>query len=217
MPRGKETAETAEENGMQDMEGTGTGDDAATAAADVPPPPPASAGGDDRESIDSIRDILFGAQARQYEQRFTQLQEMLAKEVGDLREEMKKSFSSLEQYARKEIQSLSDQLKNERSERLDGADEAGEKMDHAVKMMEKKISRLDEKVVSGHSELRGQILEQSKELLDEIRNRSEKTAAELERAVRQLTEVKTDRLALANLFMELSMRLKDEFRIPGME
>lgn len=217
MARGKRSAETAEEIGMEDMEDTGTGDDAAAPPAAEPSPPPASAGSDDRESIDNIRDILFGAQARQYEQRFTQLQELVAKEVGDLREEMKKSFSSLEQYARKEIQSLSDQLKNERSERLDGADEAQEKMDHAAKMMEKKISRLDEKVVSGHSELRGQILEQSKELLDEIRSRSEKTAAELERAVQQLTEVKTDRLALANLFMELSMRLKDEFKIPGME
>jgi hypothetical protein len=47
-------------------------------------------------------------------------------------------------------------------------------------------------------------------LLDEIRQRNESLGALLETRVQELRHAKTDRSALAALFVELAVRLKDE-------
>jgi hypothetical protein len=39
----------------------------------------------------------------------------------------------------------------------------------------------------------------------------------LDKRVRELTDSKTDRAALATLFTEVALRLSDQFRIPGSE
>ena len=43
-------------------------------------------------NVDKIREILFGGQMRAYDRRFTRLEERLAKESADLREEAKNLF-----------------------------------------------------------------------------------------------------------------------------
>src|SRR5271157_4729295 len=50
----------------------------------------------------------------------------------------------------------------------------------------------------------------SRELLDEIRQRNDSISALLESRVQELRNAKTDRSALAALFVELAVRLKDE-------
>jgi gas vesicle protein len=66
-------------------------------------------------------------------------------------------------------------------------------------------------------QLREQILDQSKNIADEIRQKHEAITASLERATSELRDEKTDRAALASLFMEVAMRLNNEFKIPGAE
>ena len=67
------------------------------------------------------------------------------------------------------------------------------------------------------NELREQLLEQSKKLSDEIRQKHEDLLAALERESQELRFDKTDRAALAAMFTELAMRLNNEFYIPGSE
>ena len=56
------------------------------------------------ESLDKVRDILFGSQSREYEKRFARLEERLIKEAADLRVDLKKRFDTLEIYIKKEIE-----------------------------------------------------------------------------------------------------------------
>src|SRR2546423_13320751 len=44
------------------------------------------------ESLDKVRDILFGVQMRDYDHRFSQLEERLMREATLLREDVKKRF-----------------------------------------------------------------------------------------------------------------------------
>lgn len=62
-------------------------------------------------NIDKVRDILFGAQMRDYEKRFARLEERLQKATSDLKDDLKKRFDSLESYVKKEGESLIDQLR----------------------------------------------------------------------------------------------------------
>src|SRR5579863_8550038 len=71
------------------------------------------------ENLDKVRDILFGSQIRDNERRFSRLEERVAKETADLREESRKRLESLDGYVRKELQSLLERVKGEQSQRAE--------------------------------------------------------------------------------------------------
>ena len=192
--------------------------DATAAAAGVDEAKPqAGAKTQGGESLDKVRDILFGSQAREYEKRFARLEERLLKEASDLREELRKRFDSLEVYTKKEVESLAARLKAEHDQRTESNKEISRQLEGASGALEKRTSELDEHLTASQRELREQILDQSKSISDEIRQKHEAMAASLERATAELRDEKTDRAALASLFMEVAMRLNNEFKIPDAE
>src|SRR5208283_6132020 len=65
-------------------------------------------------NVDKIRDILFGSQMREYEKRFTRLEEQVAKSLDGIREDVKRRLDSLEAFTQQEVESLSQRLKNEK-------------------------------------------------------------------------------------------------------
>ena len=184
---------------------------------DVATTQPSDVEGEDAQSIEKVRNILFGAQTRQFEQKFDRLEALLQKEIANLRDETKMTFNSLENYIKKELATLTDQINTERDERTESAEVISQLLKDSSNNIEKKITKLDEKNVKSQRALQEQILQQSKELMTEIRAKHEEISASLEQSVNRLVEDKTDRLALANLFLEMSMRLKDEFDIPHLE
>lgn len=80
--------------------------------------------------------------------------------------------------------------------------------------LEKKIGQLDEQSSRTQRDLRQQILNQSKSLADDIRQKYEMLLSALDQQVEGLRKDKTDRSALADLFTELAMRLNNEFKLP---
>src|SRR5215212_4784716 len=68
-------------------------------------------------NIDKIRDILFGVQMRDYEKRFTRLEERLLKESQDLRDETRRRFDSLEAFIKSEFAAVTDRLQSEQRTR----------------------------------------------------------------------------------------------------
>ena len=166
------------------------------------------------ENIDKIRDILFGSKERQYEQKFSTIETAIHKEIGDLRNETKKALGSLENYVKKELASLTDQMRTEKDERLESNDALAGKIEEARRALDRKLSQLSDKTVAGQRDLQEQLLQQSKNLLEEIHDRHESLSADLERAATELRQDKTDRVELANMLMEVALRLKDEFELP---
>jgi hypothetical protein len=61
------------------------------------------------------------------------------------------------------------------------------------------------------------MLQQARELTEEIRARHDEIASMVEKRVTELRDGKTDRAALATLFTEVALRLSDQFQIPGSE
>jgi DNA repair exonuclease SbcCD ATPase subunit len=165
-------------------------------------------------NVDKIRDILFGNNMREYEKRFARLEERLTKSSEALRDDLKKRFDTLESYVREELESLGTRLKTEKSERAEGLKELTRESRDAAKAIEKKLSQLEEQVDAGHTELRSKILEQSKALGSQIQKAKDELEAALEHEAEALRTDKTDRAMLADLFTEMSMRLKDELELP---
>ena len=166
-------------------------------------------------NVDKIRDILFGANMRDYDKRFTRLEERLTKSSDALREDLKKRFDSLENFVREELESLSQRLKTEKSERSESLKELARESRDASKALEKKTSQIEELLSAAQGDLRSRILEQSKALGNQIQKSHEEMEAALEHEAETLRNEKTDRAQLADLLTEMALRLKDELELPG--
>jgi DNA anti-recombination protein RmuC len=168
-------------------------------------------------NVDKIRDILFGNQMRDYETRFARLEESLRKESADLRETTRKRVDALESFIKRELESLESRLKTEKDERTDSHRDLTADLKSTAAAISKKISDTEDQNDKSHRDLRKDLLQQSKDLGDEIRMKTEELASLLDRRVQELRTDKTDRAALASLFTEVALRLNDEFHMPSAE
>lgn len=161
-------------------------------------------------SLDKVRDILFGNQMREVERKFARLEERLIKECTNLRDENRKRLDSLESYFKTEIESLAKQVNNEQGERGQALKVLTEQHKNITISLENKLAQFEEKTINNQREMREQILNQSKNLHDDIRQKYEEILAALERDTQELRKDKTDRSTLAQLFTELAIRLNQQ-------
>jgi len=166
-------------------------------------------------NIDKIREIIFGSNMREYEQRFARLEEALKKESLDLRESTRRHLEALEAFVQKELAALEERLNTERNERSDSHSHLANDLSVASSAIYKKIGEVEDHEAQAKRELRNDLLQQSKELSDAIRNKSEELLELLERRAQDLEHGKTDRAALASMFNELALRLTDQFKVMG--
>jgi len=166
-------------------------------------------------NIDKIRDILFGSNMRDYEQRFARLEEALKKESTDLRETTRRHLEALESFVHKELAALEVRLNTERDERSESHTRLAAELSSASSTIHRKIGDLENHEAQAKREIRNDLLQQSKELTDAIRAKGEELIALLERRAAELHHAKTDRAALAGLFNEVALRLTDQFKVTG--
>lgn len=168
-------------------------------------------------NIDKIRDILFGVQMRGYEKRFARLEERLLKESTDLRDDTRKRFEALETFVKSEFEALTARLQSEQRTRDESIQGLSRELQGADQALERKLTQFDEQTTRSQRDLRQQILDQSKSMGDEIRQKHAELVTLVERETAELGHAKTDRASLASLFTEVALRLNDDFKIPGNE
>ena len=166
-------------------------------------------------NVDKIRDILFGTQMRDYDKKFSRFEERLLKETAELREEIKRRFASLETYIKNEVDALTVRQKAEKTERLEAIKELSRELQESNKAWEKKAGQLEDAAARAQRDLRQQILEESKRLAAEINEKHADVSRRLDKESAELRGSLTDRLALADLFTEVGLRLQNEFKLPG--
>lgn len=166
---------------------------------------------------DKIRDILFGTQMRDYESRFARLEETVVKETMEIRETNRRRFDQLEGYIRKEFEAVQSRIKSERDDRSDTAGRQSRELKELTESLSRRVRDLDDRVSGTERNLRDDLMQQAKNLTEEARERQEETASLLDRHFDELRGGKMDRAALSSLFNEVSLRLSDEFHIPGAE
>jgi thymidylate synthase len=165
-------------------------------------------------NIDKIRDILFGSQARDFDRRFSRLEERLVKDMSEMRDETRKKLDALEDYIKSEVKSLTERLVSEQNARLDAAKDLSGDLKELSHNFDRKITQLNEQSAKNESDLRQQILTQSKNLSEDIQKRHNEALDRLDREASEIREDKADRTAIANIFNEMALRLTNDFKIP---
>jgi hypothetical protein len=181
--------------------------------------PEGIAGGDSASvaSLEKVRDILFGSQMRDVDRRFARLEERLAKETRDLKDEIRKRLDALEAYANRENEALADRIRHEQGERTEAEARLARELADTARTFERRTAALEEQLSKSQREIRQQLLEQHQRLSDDTRQKIEEVLSALAREAHELRNDKTDRLALASLLKEMAMRLTGEFRLAADE
>jgi hypothetical protein len=170
---------------------------------------------DESGKVDRIRDILFGSQMRDYDGRFQRLDERLTREATDARADMQKRLEALENFLKGALESVSNRLNTEQSERGNAIEKLTRDLGETARTLELATKNLGEHTGGEIHALRQQLLDQSKALSDEIREKHGQVQADLGREAEQIRGAMTGREALAEMLSEVALRLKNEFHVPG--
>jgi len=163
--------------------------------------------------VDRIRDILVGSQMRDYDGRIQRIDERLNREAAEARASMQRRFDSLENFLKSEVESVSKRLNAEQSEDRTAVEKLGHDLGEMVKAFESKIKNLHDYAREIH-DLHRQLLEQSKALSVELKEKHEQMQAELNRNAEQVRTSMIGRQALAEILSEVAQRVKNESRSP---
>jgi hypothetical protein len=166
-------------------------------------------------SLDQVRDILFGQQSRDYERRFSRLEDRLVKDTADLREDVRKRVEVLEQFVRRETESLVERITRERDERVSGAQDLSRALKDATQAHDKRAADFDEQLARAQRDSRQQLLDQQNRLTDEIRQKADDLLTTIAREAGDLRAEKVDRGALAAMLSEVALRLNNQLTLPG--
>ena len=155
------------------------------------------------ESLDKVRDILFGSQMRAVETRLQGLEERLRGEHEALRSDFARQVESLDAFIRSEGQSLGERLAAERAKRTEELKALAAEIKEAIRALEKRHIKLEEAANLADASLRDQLLLQSTSAASELARLGERLTAELNRSHEELKSTKTDRAALSSMFADL--------------
>jgi DNA anti-recombination protein RmuC len=159
------------------------------------------------ESIEQVRDILFGAQMRTVDRRLAQLEQRFQRDLEDQNRELTKRLETQESWARKQVSSLEEKIKAERSKRTDDLKALSTEMKAGFRDLDKRLSSLDDATAKSDAELRDQILALTKTVSDDLRALGDRLTADIDRYVAELRFEKTDTASLVELFTDVARRL----------
>lgn len=164
------------------------------------------------ESLDKVRDILFGGQMRAVESRLQGLEERIMREQATMRTDFTKQLADLDASAKREAQTLGERLAAERAKRTEELKALSSEIKEILRSLEKRHVKLEELTTLSDAEIRDQILQQSRAISNEIERLSQRVTSDLNREVASLRNDKTDVSAIVSVFSDMATRLAGESR-----
>jgi hypothetical protein len=162
------------------------------------------------DSIDQIRDIIFGSQMKEYERRFRRLEEHNRQCIADLHAEVCQRLDAIEAFARKEFEAHGESLKSEESRRAEAFQVLADQLGDAVRALSGSIAAQAEKQAGEAQDLRQALTDLSQSLSEEIRRKHVESSQRLDQGIRELEEAKVARTALSEMLLDLAARLSGQ-------
>jgi DNA-binding ferritin-like protein len=165
-------------------------------------------------NIDQIRDIIFGAQSRDYDNRLDKMESDVALLQQDVRERLDQLKTSLSSDLKASIEALEKKLK---AFHFSAQEECADLRQHSDRMSKKfasSIQALDEALDSQTASLRGELVESRRMLEDDVNTLRDLMLEELERRFANLREGKVSKDDFAEALFALGMRIKGRDFIP---
>lgn len=157
---------------------------------------------DEASSLATIRDILFGEQVREVEQKRQHLQHELRESIDALRQSSTSQFERLYD----ELHKLRDLLGDERQARESDVNDSNQQ----ISQLSDSVKQIDQKHNDAEQALRESLLQETHKLDQQARSWYLEVSEKLERASKELKSDKTDRGDLAKMLRGVAEQLLDE-------
>ena len=179
----------------------------------APPDPPAPAlvsPSSPDESLDKVRDILFGAQAREFERRFALLEADLLRKTAEARAEADQRLEGLEAQLRQDVEQLADRIQSEHQARTQTLNAVTAELQKLTRQLDDKITQLDQHSTEAQEDLRQQLVDEAKLLSNQIEQQADDLKEALHHEAEQLDKNKLNRSDIAQMFSEMAKRFVGE-------
>ncbi|MDD5506846.1 MAG: hypothetical protein PHD25_00775 [Bacteroidales bacterium] len=157
------------------------------------------------ERISKIRDILFGNNMSEYEERFNSLEERMNNSFRSLNKELTTKGEALELYAKQEFQSLIGEMKKEHADRCSETEKLRKDVDDLLKQLHKN----SEEQATTMREMRDVFLQQLKNTSKEFQDSLMEMKLELKKQLAEIQLAKMDRNTLAAMLTEMAYTLSN--------
>lgn len=147
-------------------------------------------------SLETVRDILFGAQVKQANERDQQLEKLINTRADSVQKSLDSQMKSVENTIKK----LEERLAKD-------AEQTAIKVEQRFKQVEDSIKSLDQRSQASQQEMYDELVAANAALERDAKSWNEDLAKELENVHTQLKDSKTDRLTLANLLTDMAASL----------
>jgi hypothetical protein len=175
------------------------------------------------ESLDQVRDILFGGQMRMVDARLRSLEDRLLQEQASLRTDMNRLVNELDAAVKRDLAQHADRLATERAKRAEEFKALRAELKESFRSMERRQQKMEEAAGMADAELRDQLLKQGATLSAEVAKQgtalsaelarmSQKQSDDLDRATAALRADKLDTASLATALSDLATRLTSTAR-----
>jgi len=162
------------------------------------------------DNVDKIRDILFGNQMREVDQRFAALEKSLAKDLAALRNENAMQIESLKTFIEGEMEILGSRLAAEETTRIENIDDLEGQLKQQVKQIDKKIADTNKALDKNSSDTNQKILKQSQDFGKELGDQIGEARERMDTQRQELSAAKVDKLVLAEVLNNMALQINPE-------
>ena len=164
----------------------------------------------EQDNVDKIRDILFGNQMRDFDRKFSHLEERIASDLAAMRKENANQMDSLQAYVDSEVEILTSKLSSEERIRIDELSELDDALKKSAKQIEQKIAETVKTIDKQSREINQKILKQSQDFNGELSSQIEQTRKRMDDYRQELSLGKVDKSVLAEMLNSLAMQLNQD-------
>jgi hypothetical protein len=168
---------------------------------------PAPASSPAPESLDQVRDILFGGQMRMVDARLQGLEARMQQEQQSMRAEFTRELSNIDDAMKRGIAQLTDQLSGERTKRGEDLKALSADMRELVKSLERRHQALEEAASQADADLRDHLVRQSTQQSADLARTAERLSNQLDQVSTKLQSEKLDTTALTSGLTDFVSRL----------
>ncbi len=168
-------------------------------------------------NIDQIRDIIFGAQLREYDNRFDKIDSDLSMMQQDMQSRIEQVKTVLSAEMKVAVDSLEKKVKSLTSNTQEESADLRQQVDRVNRKFSSSMEALDEAIDNQTSSLRDELSKTRDRLSEETRTLKTQVFEELDRRFSMLRDVKVSRDDMAEILFELGMRLKGTEFVPELK
>lgn len=168
-------------------------------------------------NIDQIRDIIFGAQLREYDNRFDKIDSELSMMQQDMQARIEQIKTVLSGEMRAAVDSFEKKIKSITLNTQEESADLRQQIDRVNRKFSSSIEALDEAIDNQTTSIRDELSQSRERLSEETRTLKTQVFEELDRRFSMLREVKVSRDDMAEILFELGMRLKGTEFVPELK